>query len=476
MKNKCAIFLKTCGIVLLVLIVGLLPFFVLAMLDHLPAQFDQTYYYGLKIKYERLSSLKNEKKIVVIGGSNVAFGIDSALMEKELGVPVVNFGLYADIGTVYMTDLALPCIGKGDVVVLIPELDAQAYSGFYGARGILCATEGNYAMRTVSSWENFLSLLKDYPDYLQKKTDLSKSGTKVVPEGVYAASSFNGRGDMCFLREKNVMSGGYMTGNLPVTDRSLLTQEFADIVNAFTKKAEARGARVYFSFPPVNERAVKATAEQLAEFSAAVRETFSCKVISSLADRVMDAGYFYDSNYHTNDAGEIYNTVLLIGDLKRQAGDMRAVNVEIPAPVTVEEPDPSGEKEENGFLYRMTAEGGIALTGLTGKRAEEARVEVPAVLSGFAVTEIADHAFQNCNAEEIVIPASVKKLGNGLFSGAERLSRVTLLETKMPTVGDGLFFGANAEVKIYLSSAIYDYCMTDYFWGRYGERLRRREE
>ena len=63
-----------------------------------PSAYSSTFVGVLDEKVERLASIKG-KKVVVVGGSSVAFGLDSALMEEHLGMPVVNFGLYAAIGT-----------------------------------------------------------------------------------------------------------------------------------------------------------------------------------------------------------------------------------------------------------------------------------------------------------------------------------------------------------------------------------------
>lgn len=55
----------------------------------LPKQYDETYLGEFREKRERLQKVQGEK-IVVVGGSSVAFGIRSDLMEEELEMPVVN--------------------------------------------------------------------------------------------------------------------------------------------------------------------------------------------------------------------------------------------------------------------------------------------------------------------------------------------------------------------------------------------------
>lgn len=75
-----------------------------------PPQCSATYYAVLGDMYTRLKNTDG-KKIVIIGTSSVAFGVDSALMESELALAgenysVVNFGLYGALGTKVMLDLS----------------------------------------------------------------------------------------------------------------------------------------------------------------------------------------------------------------------------------------------------------------------------------------------------------------------------------------------------------------------------------
>ena len=68
-----------CFFVLFSILVPLFGVFLTGIL--LPAQYDETYYGELAQMYSKLKNTRG-KKIVVIGNSNVAFGLDSALAEK----------------------------------------------------------------------------------------------------------------------------------------------------------------------------------------------------------------------------------------------------------------------------------------------------------------------------------------------------------------------------------------------------------
>ena len=123
-----------------------------------PPQYDNTFVGALDKKLDRLHSVEGEK-IVVIGGSSVAFGLDSALMEKYTGMPVVNFGLYAALGTKLMLDLSKSGIGEGDIVIISPELDEQTWSLYFNSKTTLQAFDGNLTSLKYVDSEHAFSLI-----------------------------------------------------------------------------------------------------------------------------------------------------------------------------------------------------------------------------------------------------------------------------------------------------------------------------
>ena len=103
-----------------VFIIILIPVILVSFAFGLSPQYDESFYGGMAIKYDRLKNI-SERKVVIIGGSSLAFGLRSDLLEQELGMPVVNFGLYANLGTKYMLAVAKDFIGKDDIVIIAPE-------------------------------------------------------------------------------------------------------------------------------------------------------------------------------------------------------------------------------------------------------------------------------------------------------------------------------------------------------------------
>ena len=53
-----------------------------------------------------------EPKIILIGNSNLAFGIDSEKIENSVGMPVVNLGLHGSLGNEFHESMAKKYIEK----------------------------------------------------------------------------------------------------------------------------------------------------------------------------------------------------------------------------------------------------------------------------------------------------------------------------------------------------------------------------
>ena len=85
--KKGSVLLKFLRLILLIVLVALLSLTGTGLIYALqPDTYVDTYYAELPRKVDRLEQVSG-KRVVVIGGSSVAFGIDSKLMEQELGIP-----------------------------------------------------------------------------------------------------------------------------------------------------------------------------------------------------------------------------------------------------------------------------------------------------------------------------------------------------------------------------------------------------
>ena len=99
-----------------------IPLFLTVWGFALPAQYSNTFVGELPAKRALLAAESDKPRLILVGGSAAAFGVDSALLARELpDYQPVNFGLYAALGTRVMLDLSIKELRTGDLVVIMPE-------------------------------------------------------------------------------------------------------------------------------------------------------------------------------------------------------------------------------------------------------------------------------------------------------------------------------------------------------------------
>ncbi len=398
----------------------------------IPPQYGDTFVGILDEKYERLTSLEDEK-IVLVGGSSLVFGLESEYIEKYMGMPVVNFGLYAALGTKVMLDLSKSGINEGDIVIIAPELDAQTMSLYFNAETTLQAADGNPAMLLHTDSANWGELISSMFAFSSKKYEYMKNGAP-NPEGVYNSKNFNEYGDLEYTREENIMELYYDPNKEIVLDGSILDDEFLDYLNDYIAFCKRKGASVYFSYCPMNMLAISDDIDEyaIADFEKELKNSLECDVISYIEDYIMLPEYFYDSNFHLNDAGSLWRTLRLCEDLLLATDNPTLISEPYPdAPeldrgfVKVEE-----EIEDSGyFIYEKLKNGNYMLVGLTelGKAQSELTIPLGVKLEGLdygaAVTLIGEAAFAGSSAEKIIIPENtyLTQMNNGAFIGASNL-------------------------------------------------------
>ncbi len=471
-----------------ILLCVLIPFAAVAgVIFLLPAQFGETFLGALGAKVDRISSL-DEPKIVVVGGSSVPFGLDSKLMEEMLGMPVVNFGLYATLGTKLMLDLSEEYINEGDIVVLAPETDAQTYSLFFGAEAAWQAADSDLSLLPKIAADNFGAMLGASWKYGAQKLKYYFAEKPLSPDGIYRADSFDEYGDIVYPREYNKMALMYdSTLEIKLT-ADIISDDFVDYVNEYVAKAEKKGAKVLFSFAPMNDMALDpdTTLESLEAFTAYIAENFDAELISDPNNYIYESGYFYDSNFHLNDAGAVLHTANLAGDIAVYLGKDLLTEPEIPeapeVPKDTRPPCPTDyDENEKYFIFEEKLIGGelagYNIVGVTELGKAQSTLTTPYAYNGKCVWEITANTFAGCvNLTDIYITEYVSAIGDGAFAGAPKLQKVHILAenpdyTTVNNLSGELTLGMAENAKFYVKAEALDNFRGNYFWGPYADRI-----
>ena len=445
-----------------VLLVCLLPALLLAVGASLPSLYGESYYAELAPLTERLDRADGNK-IVLIGGSNIAFGVDVELLERLLAdkgydYTVCPYGLYAAVGCSAMLSLSERALKKGDLVILAVEPTDETMSTYFGASAFLkCAEDAPWLLTRLNA-EQRRAALGNFVSYLQERLAILRSGQLPEAEGVYSRAAFGGNGNLDYPREGNIMALGFDTTE-PVDLKAVQIEEaFAEQVSDYCRKAARKGAQVWLSFSPVDRSALAEDSEEaLLAFFTRCREAFACPVISDPGRYVLDAAWFYDSNFHLNSAGAQVRTVLLAEDILAQLGCCEAVDYPLPAAPASAYRAAETAGEASDFVLEPIADGaGWQVTGLSEAGEEKTALEVPASVDGKPVVGFAAEAFAGADRlEELRLPESIETIPDGAFSGCPSLKRLVLLHEAAPCgVSARSFDGAEA-LRVYVPADAY---------------------
>lgn len=466
-------------VVFSVILILLIPIVTIICGFGTPAVFSQTYYGELAEMYGRIKNCQG-KKIIILGNSSVAFGVDSGLIENELRVDkldytVCNFGLYGAIGTKAMLDLSEKYVDDGDVVIFTPELDSQSLSLYFSGKEFFYAADSDFSLLSHVKSENVGSLVGAFSSYTSEKMSYIKAG-KVASSGtLYSRASFDNRCDMIAERNHNIMTDGHDVNNPIMIDENMLGDDFVDYLNSYYKKITAKGATMYYSFAPMNKRALPENySEKLDAFADAVTDKLDFVILGSPHDYVLDYEWFYDSDVHLNSSGMTVRSIRLTNDLKMAFGLTSPVLSLMPDKPEIPVDDEKGDGEVNNdfvdfFDYEETPDGFYLIVGLKENGASLAEITVPYSYNGTKIIGFSAETFAgNTSVKEIAVQSNIKLLRDGSFSGCSALEKLIVLnrDPESVAVGYSLLDGA-ANCTIYVSKDCFSEYSNDYYWGHY---------
>lgn len=480
----------------------------------LPACFSETFMGELPEKVRLLDETEG-RRIIVVGGSAAAFGIDSDVLRREMeGYEVVNFGMYAGLGTGAMLNLSRGSLREGDIVIVMPEQQEQSLSDYFGAEYFWQAADGHFGLLARLSRDEVMGAVGAFPAFAAEKFGYVSRGHLPEPDNVYRKGAFGDNGD---IREGiavgNRMAGGFDV-NTPIRfETEMVGEEFADLLNEYAERAAGRGAKVYYHFPPMNAGAcelgagAESTDAILDDYTGYLAGGLICPILGDPRDAVMDSEYFFDTNFHLTDAGRAIFTRQVVRDLKAELGisaktepgdsdetepgvfegtepgisdetepgisnKTEPENAETDSP-----PDGSANIEtiEDDFFCYTIEDGVVRLTGLTDSGEDLTSLTVPSEIEGYAVEMIAAAAFAGQEQlEKITIPASVGMIEDYAFDGCTALREIVMEsgEPERCIVGRHLLDGTGARVVV-PETALSAYRL-NYNWSVWAERIAAR--
>ena len=271
-------------------------------------QYLYSYNASLIDKIDRLEAI-NEPKIVLVGNSNLAFGINSEEIEEAFGMPVVNLGLNSELGNPFLEEMAKLNVNEGDIYILCHTNYAD--DDTIGVPSVWVTLEDHFHLWKILRGKDVIPMLQGFPTYVKGCMELweeergNRSG-----ENAYNRVAFNEYGDVAYERKEPKKE---------IDIREVKVPEIADItadrINELNQYMEDRGATLLIAGYPIMVGEGTPPEEEYVNFQKQLEDAMDAEVISDFTDYMIEYRYFYDTIYHLTDEGVEIRTRQLISDL-----------------------------------------------------------------------------------------------------------------------------------------------------------------
>lgn len=301
----------------------------------LPPCYDRQSYLAAIIDKHRILEQAHSPKIVFVGGSNLALGLDSKLISREMGVDVVNMGLSRLFGLRYSLEEVKDCLHQGDTVVIVPE-----YENFFGEMN-----GSAYLMNVpVLMPRSLVWIWRSYSDSPQRISELGwhfyqslnfkwtwwRNLANQVAQGHLInpyLSAINPSEPFKRARHDFTDNGDFVGHlKLKAPDRKYLVllanlkrnidPNACKVINSFDQFARTRGVSVVLLPPPLPQPLYDQNRELLTELYGYWQKNLSVPVLASPDRYTFSKQDFFNSLYHLNKNAREERTAMVVQDLK----------------------------------------------------------------------------------------------------------------------------------------------------------------
>jgi len=286
---------------------------------------DSQNYWGATIdKHERLENAP-EPRLILIGGSGLALGINSILLEEMTGYNPVNMSMAAGLGPDFMTREVLAGVRPGDVVAVVLSYEA-----------LLVNTTNRCVLGLLHSRPASIAYVRDpFAILAMYATDLSNElrgasravwepfierlglRTPTPSETRWSRDSFNRYGDVCYDREHDEalleMYYRFPEAEPGYPDSVII------LLNSFARECSSRGGTAVWSFPAIPDSTYALNHDVIEYLHERLSDDLEMEIINVPKEMVLPFGMFYDTGYHLTLEGATIRSGILGEGLLRSA-------------------------------------------------------------------------------------------------------------------------------------------------------------
>jgi predicted Zn-ribbon and HTH transcriptional regulator len=256
----------------------------------------------------KLMEKVDDKRIVFIGGSNLAFGLNSPVIEKEIiECKVINLGLNAGIGLRYMLADYEKYLQKGDTVIIVPEYE-NFYNDGSGSQVLWEVLSLKKSLKNLTVF-NFIRSLP-YLFTATKDILMADENKEYGQKFSYDRRGFNENGDYTGHWKYK----GKEKIQVRILSNSKITISIINYLEKFIERSEKKGIKVILLPPVFQKSSYEINKEKIEKISNSLITKFEVEPkVFSYEDNL-----FFDTVYHLNKQGVDLRTKEIIRILKKK--------------------------------------------------------------------------------------------------------------------------------------------------------------
>jgi hypothetical protein len=266
---------------------------------------EASYMSAILDKHERLVSASGSR-LIVVGGSNLAFGLDSEMLERELGMYVANMGLHAGLGANFMINEIISEIRSGDVILLCFEY--PLYSG-NEKPDVMLLNLVQHIYPPAQAYYDFGPI--EYVKFSFQTFRRAFIPRGPLPPGVYMRENFNKDGDMNYV---NLIKRGSIKCTPTLEQWTLRDlQPFEDLVG----KCKQMNARAFIMFPCYSATQYDMDRSKIEKLYGEIKSELTyIPILGTPESFIVSDADLFDTIYHPNADGRQKRTMTMVELLK----------------------------------------------------------------------------------------------------------------------------------------------------------------
>ena len=271
---------------------------------------DPNKYLAASIDKQRLLETTPQPRIIFAGDSNLAFGLNSAMVKEATGYNVINMGLHGGLGLNYYMDELKPHLKKDDIVIIVIDYQNYFFDGS-GANTLVEVTIFNPKIILCYSPETLYNFVGAIPLAFQRR--LQGAFSSAGDDMAFMRSAFNEYGDN--VAHLKLPQPKLLAPERPMPEK--VSEGIVQLYNRFYDEWAPRGVHIYISFSPL---LIQNRAKQVAALGRLYKDMVNrvkIPLIGLPTDFMYPAEMFYDNIFHLNGKGRELRTKALIQQMKK---------------------------------------------------------------------------------------------------------------------------------------------------------------